>query len=149
MNQSCSCQPIPQPQQHGSKHGSSRQCQILNPLSKARDQTHILMDTSQAMSTEPHRNSSFFFFLGLHLQHTELPRLGVKLELHLQTYTTATATWDPSHICDLCCSLQQCQILNLLSGARDHTHILRDTMLGSQLCEPQWELPLSVHFHLF
>ena len=27
---------------------SSRQCQILNPLSKARDQTHILMDTSQA-----------------------------------------------------------------------------------------------------
>ena len=29
-------QPTPQP----------RQCQILNPLSKARDPTHILMDTS-------------------------------------------------------------------------------------------------------
>ena len=27
-------------------HHSLRQCQILNPLSKARDQTHILMDTS-------------------------------------------------------------------------------------------------------
>ena len=26
---------------------SSRQCQILNPLSEARDQTHILTDTSQ------------------------------------------------------------------------------------------------------
>ena len=25
---------------------SSLQCQILNPLSEARDQTHILMDTS-------------------------------------------------------------------------------------------------------
>ena len=28
-------------------HHSSRQCWILNPLSEARDQTHILMDTSR------------------------------------------------------------------------------------------------------
>ena len=28
-------------------HHSSQQCQILNPLSKARDPTHILMDTSK------------------------------------------------------------------------------------------------------
>ena len=28
-------------------HHSSRQCQILNPLSKARDRTHILMDPGQ------------------------------------------------------------------------------------------------------
>ena len=28
-------------------HHSSRQCQIPNPLSKARDQTYVLMDTSQ------------------------------------------------------------------------------------------------------
>ena len=28
-------------------HHSSRQCQILNPLSKVKDQTHIFMDTSQ------------------------------------------------------------------------------------------------------
>ena len=28
-------------------HYSSRQCQILNPLSEARDQTCVLMDTSQ------------------------------------------------------------------------------------------------------
>ena len=27
-------------------HHSSRQCQIFNPLSEARDQTHILMDTT-------------------------------------------------------------------------------------------------------
>ena len=27
-------------------HDSSRQRRILNPLSKARDQTHVLMDTS-------------------------------------------------------------------------------------------------------
>ena len=28
-------------------HHSSWQCQILNPLSKAREQTHVLMDPSQ------------------------------------------------------------------------------------------------------
>ena len=29
-------------------HYSSRQCQILNPLSEAREGTHILMEASQA-----------------------------------------------------------------------------------------------------
>ena len=32
---------------------SSRQCQILNPLSKARDRTRVLMDTSQVCYAEP------------------------------------------------------------------------------------------------
>ena len=35
-------------------------------------------------------------FLGLHPQHMEVPRLGVKLELHLLACATATATWDLS-----------------------------------------------------
>ena len=34
-------------------HHSSWQCQILNPLSGARDQTHLIMDTSQICSAEP------------------------------------------------------------------------------------------------
>ena len=29
----------------------------------------------------------------------EVPRLGIELELHQLTYTTAIATQDPSHIC--------------------------------------------------
>ena len=37
----------------------------------------------------------------------------------------------PSHICDLYGSLRQRWILNPLSGARDQTHILMDSMLGS------------------
>ena len=44
-------QPTPKPQQCGIQaicglHHSSRQCWILNPLSEARDRTHLLMDTS-------------------------------------------------------------------------------------------------------
>ena len=54
----------------------------------------------------------FIFFLGLHLQYMEVPRLGVKFELQLPAYTTATATPDVSHICDLHHSSQQFQILN-------------------------------------
>ena len=50
--------------------------------------------------------------------------LGVESELQLPAYTTATATWDPSCICDLGRSLWQRQILNPLSEAR--THILMD-----------------------
>ena len=37
---------MPDPSHVCGLYHSSRQCQIFNPLSKARDQTHILMDTS-------------------------------------------------------------------------------------------------------
>ena len=47
----------------------------------------------------------FFFVFCLlrvpYLWHMEVPRLGVKLELQLSAYTTATAKQDPSHVCDL------------------------------------------------
>ena len=44
---------------------------------------------------------TIIFFLALCLWHMEVPRLGVKLELLLQAYITATATWDPSCIYNL------------------------------------------------
>ena len=75
-----------------------------------------------------------FFFLGLHLQPMEVPRLGVEVELQLLASTIATATPDPSHIWDLCCSSRQCRILNLLSGARDQTHILMDLIRFCYSC---------------
>ena len=55
---------------------------------------------------------------------------GVDSELQLPAYITATATQDPSHICDLHHSLQPRRILNPLSEARDRTHILTETTLG-------------------
>ena len=59
----------------------------------------------------------------------EVPRLGVELELQLLVYTTATATWDLSHVCDLHHSLWQHQILNPLSEDGDWTRILMDSFL--------------------
>ena len=48
---SFSCQPMPQSQQHQiwdvcNLHRNSKQCQILNPVSGARDWTCVLMDTN-------------------------------------------------------------------------------------------------------
>ena len=42
-----------------------------------------------------------FGFLGLFLRQMEVPRLGVNLELQLPAYARATATQDPSCVCDL------------------------------------------------
>ena len=69
----------------------------------------------------------FFFFLGPHLQHMEVPRLGVELELQLPAYPTVTAMQDPSRICELGCSLWQRRIPNPLRKARDLACILMDT----------------------
>ena len=73
----------------------------------------------------------FFFFLGTHLWHVEFPRLGLKLELQQLAYATATATLDPSRICNLHCSSQQRWIFNPLNKAGDRTH---DLMYTSQVC---------------
>ena len=58
-------------------------------------------------------------------------RLRVESELELLAYTTVTAMRDLSHICDLLRSSWQYQIFNLLSEAKDRTHILMDTVSGS------------------
>ena len=56
---------------------------------------------------------------------------GVKSELQLPAFTTATATQDASHFCNLYCSWCQCLILNSLSEARNQTCILTDTISSS------------------
>ena len=72
----------------------------------------------------------------------EVPRLGVESELQPPVYTAATATWDPSHVCDLYHSSRQHQILNPLSKGRDQTLVLMD---ASQIrFWGTWELPFSL-----
>ena len=60
-------------------------------------------------------------FLGPYLQHMEILRLGVELELQPLVYTTATATPEPSRVFDLHHSSWQCWISSPLSEARDPT----------------------------
>ena len=76
------------------------------------------------------------------MQHIEVPRLGVKSELLLPAYTTATAMPDLNLICDLHHSSRRCQVLDPLSEARDPTHNL---MIPSQIrfCCARWELLMS------
>ena len=63
--------------------------------------------------------------------HMEVPRLGVKMDLQLLAYTTATAAWFLSSIFHLRHGSQQHWILNPLTKARDRTHNL---IVPSQIC---------------
>ena len=72
-----------------------------------------------------------FCFLEPHLQHMEVPRLRVELELQQPAYAIAIATLDPSYICDLHHSSWQSWILSPLSKARDPTCNL---MVTGQIC---------------
>ena len=73
------------------------------------------------------RSLFFFFFPGLHLQHMEVPWLGVESELEPPVYTTATATQDRSRVWDLHHSSRQHQISDPLSEVRERTRVLVDT----------------------
>ena len=73
----------------------------------------------------------------------KFPRLGVQLKLQLLAYATATATVtatsDPSCICDLHDSSQQCRIPIPLNKARDRTPSLW-VLVSFITTEPQQEL---------
>ena len=110
----------------------SRQCQILNLLRKARDQTPNLMVPSQirfhctTTGTPVYHFlvQYFLFFLFMAVLETygsswARGRNGAAAE----AYGAAVAIWDPNHICNLNWSLWQCHILN--------PHILTETMSGS------------------
>ena len=85
-------------------------------------------------------------FLGPHQKHMESSRPGVESQLQLPAHTTATATPDPSHVCDLHHPSQQHWTLNPLSEARDPTSI-SGILVRFITAEPQWELPGSLSQH--
>ena len=77
--------------------------------------THIYIYT-QWNTTQPLKRMKFCHgwiwrflgvFLGPHLWHMEVPRLGMESELQLPADTTATTMPDPNHVCDRHCSLRQ------------------------------------------
>ena len=102
--------------------------------------------SSNALFPSPPSSSFFFFLLGERPQHTEVPRLGVESELQQPARTTATATWDPSLICDLYHS----NASSLTHGARPGIEPISSWILvGFIIAEPQWELPFSSFFFSF
>ena len=89
-----------------------------------------------------------FCFLGPHPRHMEIPRLGVKLELQLPAYATATAMQHPSRVCDL---------PTAHSNTRSPTHWVRSgikpalswiLLVGFASAVPQWELPKKAFLKL-
>ena len=64
----------------------------------------------------------FLSFLGPHLWHMKVPRLGVESELQLQTCTAATAMPDLSHVCNPHHSSRQRQILERGQGLNPQPH---------------------------
>ena len=91
---------------HLQPHHSSWQSQILNPLSKARDQTCNNLRVPSwivfhCATTGTPTLFFFFFFLGPHPWHMEVPKLGVESELQLPACGIATAMPDLSFVCDL------------------------------------------------
>ena len=113
---------------HGIKRLSKTTCLKFTTLSHQPNVQYVSSvflfpvwkNTKGIQKTEP-RRLFFFFFFGLHPQHMEVPRLGVKSELQMLAYTRATATQDLSHIYDLHHSSRQCWILHPLSEDRDLT----------------------------
>ena len=97
----------------------------------------------------------FFCFFGPHLQHIDVPRLGVELELQLPATATATTTRDLSHICDLHHSSWQHQILNPEQrpriepatswflvrsiSAAPQRELLGQVFVSQPLCRSSWE----------
>ena len=103
---------------------------LFDPISHSLDSTHRNKKHQHIkLCVQKCFLQCVFFFLGPNLQHMEVPMVGVESELQLQAYTTATATPCQSHIFDLHSDLQQCQIFNPLTEARDQTHILTETTL--------------------
>ena len=73
---------------------------------------------------------SFCLFLEPLSRHMEVPRPGIQSELKPPAYTRATATPDPSRVCDPNHSSRQRWIFNPLTKARDRT---RNLMVPSRI----------------
>ena len=97
---------------------------------------HSNFDYMFTITCEFYTTFFFFlsFFLGQHLWHMEVPRLGVRSELQLPA--TATAMWDLSHICNVDHSIMATQDSNpliLTQGSDPHP---QGSLLGLLTAEP-------------
>ena len=78
-------------------------------------------------------------FVGPHLQHMEVPKVGVELELQLLAYTTGIARLNLSLVCNLHYSSGQGRVLNPLRRPESEPTISW-MQIEFVTTEPQWEL---------
>ena len=69
-------------------HHSSQQCQSFNPLSEARDQIRILMDTSWVHNPLSHKRNSLYHFFRFHIQ-----KISYDIFLSLTDFTQYDNLW--------------------------------------------------------
>ena len=124
-------------------HHSSLPSRILNPLSKARDQTWNLVVPRQVHFCCTTTGTLLKFFSEKKCRRSQARG---RIRAAAAGLCHSHGNTDQSHIRDLHHSLWQCQILNPLGKARDGTHILMDTVSSSSPTEPQWELPSFLEF---
>ena len=100
---SAQCSPV---MRHSLRADHSTQRPFLPPLSLSAPKTEMSKETEKGWvlhnskwsqgsgHTNEYHYHYYFYFLWPRLQHMEVPRLGVDLELQLPAYTTATAMSD-------------------------------------------------------
>ena len=89
-----------------------------------------------------------FLFLGPHLWHMKVPRLGIESELQLLACTTTTATPVPSHVWALHYSYGNTR--SLIHWASPGIKPKSSWILVRFITiEPQWELPKVWTFYFF
>ena len=100
---SCCCWPMLQPQPQPIKpdpshvcdpYYSSWQCQILNRLSKVKDRTHILLDTSHVLNLLSHSGNSL---CGLTQVQFKV-QVSIRTELFLSLPTLSSQTGGPVRV---------------------------------------------------
>ena len=106
---------------------------------KKKRTNEIIGDEDFGVSCSMHARANFFRG-GPRPWHTEVPRLGFKLELQLLACTTATATRDPSCICNLHDSSWQCWIPPPTKWGQRSNPPLQWILVGFISAVPQQEL---------
>ena len=110
----------------GACHSCWKCVQFFSSLARSRDR---LSGMSGPIPFDSEQLNGYFL-----MKYSPMYKAQGHTELRPPAYPTATATRDPSHICNLQQSSWQYQILNPLSEDRDQTHILMDT---SWVLKPQ------------